>query len=251
MPRSGGIYSLPAGSIVANGTTADASQHNTPLNDIAADLNAPRPISAGGTGATTVSAARTALGLGTAAVENIGSFATAAQGALANTAVQPGSLASVATSGAYADLSGLPVVLTQVQATDPASTVSGLITGQRIAQAVAASVAPRYSSPEQAITSGGALTLTHGLGAVPFSVQAYLICKTAENGFQVDDLVPVNPATNAAANIAAGLSMRVTSTQIIVRYGIVANPFEVINATNGNTVQLTSANWRLIVRAEK
>jgi hypothetical protein len=63
MPRSGGVYSLPAGSIVVNGTTIDAAQHNTPLNDIAADLNAARPISSGGTGASSASAARTALGL--------------------------------------------------------------------------------------------------------------------------------------------------------------------------------------------
>jgi len=63
MPRSGGVYSLPAGSIVVNGTTIEAAQHNTPLNDIAADLNAVRPISSGGTGASSASAARTALGL--------------------------------------------------------------------------------------------------------------------------------------------------------------------------------------------
>jgi hypothetical protein len=52
--------------------------------------------------------ARTTLGLGSAALAATGDFATAAQGALAATAVQPGSLATVATSGAYGDLSGLP-----------------------------------------------------------------------------------------------------------------------------------------------
>ena len=35
-------------------------------------------------------------------------YATAAQGALADTATQPGDLATVATSGAYSDLSGTP-----------------------------------------------------------------------------------------------------------------------------------------------
>jgi len=53
MPRNpGGSYSLPAGSIVTDGTSDIlASQHNNPLNDIAADLNIVRPIVAGGTGA--------------------------------------------------------------------------------------------------------------------------------------------------------------------------------------------------------
>lgn len=43
--------------------------------------------------------------LGTAASADTGDFATAAQGTLADTAVQPGDLAAVATSGASADVS--------------------------------------------------------------------------------------------------------------------------------------------------
>ena len=48
--------------------------------------------------------------LGTAASANTTDFATAAQGALADTAVQPGNLATVATTGAYSDLSGTPTI---------------------------------------------------------------------------------------------------------------------------------------------
>jgi hypothetical protein len=58
------------------------------------------------------STARTNLGLGTAAVQNTGYFATAAQGALADSATQPGDLATVATTGAYSDLSGTPTLAT-------------------------------------------------------------------------------------------------------------------------------------------
>jgi hypothetical protein len=53
-------------------------------------------------------AQRTSLGLGTAATTASTDYATAAQGALADSAVQPGDLATVATTGAYADLSGTP-----------------------------------------------------------------------------------------------------------------------------------------------
>lgn len=52
----------------------------------------------------------TALNLGSASQANTADFATAAQGATADTAVQPGDLAAVATSGAYSDLSGLPTL---------------------------------------------------------------------------------------------------------------------------------------------
>jgi hypothetical protein len=63
MPRNlSGVYSLPAGSIVVDGVDdIQASQHNTPLQDIASDMNDPRPIVAGGTGATTIAGARGAL----------------------------------------------------------------------------------------------------------------------------------------------------------------------------------------------
>lgn len=64
MPRNGsGTYSLPASYQATTGETITALQHNLPLTDIAADLNAARPIASGGTGAATASGARSNLGL--------------------------------------------------------------------------------------------------------------------------------------------------------------------------------------------
>ena len=48
--------------------------------------------------------------LGTAAATAAADYATAAQGALADSAIQPADLATVATTGAYADLSGTPTL---------------------------------------------------------------------------------------------------------------------------------------------
>lgn len=48
--------------------------------------------------------------LGTAAAQDVGAFATGAEGDLAVTAVQPGDLETVATTGAYSDLSGAPTL---------------------------------------------------------------------------------------------------------------------------------------------
>ena len=51
MPRNGsGVYSLPPGSTFSPNTLADPSEVNAINQDIAADLNTPRPIVAGGTG---------------------------------------------------------------------------------------------------------------------------------------------------------------------------------------------------------
>jgi len=62
MSRNGsGVYSLPAGSTAVTGDVASASVHNTPLSDLEADMNVARPIVAGGTGATSRTAARQGL----------------------------------------------------------------------------------------------------------------------------------------------------------------------------------------------
>ena len=85
MPRSGGgVYTLPAGSLVTDGVDDIlATQHNTPLQDIATDMNTPRPIVAGGTGAATAADARTNLG----ATATGSSLFTAADAAAGRTAL--------------------------------------------------------------------------------------------------------------------------------------------------------------------
>ena len=73
------------------------------------------------------SAAITALGLGTAATTDATAYATAAQGALAASATQPGDLATVATSGSYDDLTDLPTLGTAAAtaSTDYATAAQG------------------------------------------------------------------------------------------------------------------------------
>lgn len=136
-------------------------------------------ISQGGTGSNTASGARTNLGLGTAATadasayataaqgaladsatqpgdlgtaaaEDVGYFATAAQGALADSAVQPGDLATVATSGSYNDLTDLPTA------------GSGTVTS------VAMSVPTGLSVSGSPVTTTGTLAVTYSAGyAIP------------------------------------------------------------------------------------
>ena len=63
MSRSlGGIYSLPPGSAAVDNTIIDPVIYNALLSDLEADLNIPRPIVAGGTGAASADGALTALG---------------------------------------------------------------------------------------------------------------------------------------------------------------------------------------------
>lgn len=59
--NGGGVYSLPAIYEAVPGDTILATQHNTPLEDIEADLNIARPVVAGGTGGTTTALATTGI----------------------------------------------------------------------------------------------------------------------------------------------------------------------------------------------
>jgi len=67
------------------------------------------PVTAGGTGATTASGARTALELGTAATTAATAYATAAQGATADTALQPATI-GVTVQGYDADLADIAAI---------------------------------------------------------------------------------------------------------------------------------------------
>jgi len=55
--------SYPSSGAAVSGATISSTAYNTRAADVLADLNAARPISAGGTGAITAAAARTALGV--------------------------------------------------------------------------------------------------------------------------------------------------------------------------------------------
>jgi len=63
MPRDGsGTYSLPANTAAVSGDPVSSTKFNTLAEDLESDSNTVRPIVAGGTGASSAAAARTALG---------------------------------------------------------------------------------------------------------------------------------------------------------------------------------------------
>lgn len=64
MPRNGsGVYSPPAGTLATTLTPIESAKYNAFVNDLTSDANAARPISAGGTGGTSIATAQAALSL--------------------------------------------------------------------------------------------------------------------------------------------------------------------------------------------
>jgi hypothetical protein len=181
-------------------------------------------ISQGGTGSATASGARTNLGLGTAATtdasayataaqgaladsatqpgdlgtaaaEDVGYFATAAQGALADSAVQPGDLATVATTGSYNDLTDLPTA------------GSGTVTS------VALSVPTGLSVSGSPVTTSGTLAVTYSAGyAIPTTSKqtnwdtAYGWGNHASAGYLTSETY-TGTVTSVAASVPTGFAI--------------------------------------------
>ncbi|ACT50860.1 hypothetical protein [Methylovorus glucosotrophus] len=109
--------------------------------------------------------------------------------------------------------------------------------------------AAMYESPQQTITSGGSLTIAHGLGRTPVMVSHQLVCVTAEQGFSVGDRLNISPLHMEGTNVNRGMSVISDATNIGIRFGISANVFAVPHFSTGTIAGLTNANWRLVVRA--
>jgi hypothetical protein len=77
MPRDGaGVYSRPAGIDAVTDTTIESAKYNLNVQDVETDLNTPRPISSGGTGASNAVDAIVALGGEIANQGDVRNFAT-------------------------------------------------------------------------------------------------------------------------------------------------------------------------------
>lgn len=106
-----------------------------------------------------------------------------------------------------------------------------------------------YISAEQTITAGGALTLAHGLGAVPKLVTFELVCKVAGEGYAVGSILPIGIMAAPSGADPYNASANIDATNIVVRYASTAGTFNILNAATGAGALITNADWRLVVRA--
>lgn len=108
-----------------------------------------------------------------------------------------------------------------------------------------------FISAPQAITSGAALAIPHGLGASPQRGFARLRCLTAEAGYSVNDETFYNLSKadqSATGNHDHAIVCDVTN--INVRFGSAANVYGVANKSSGAQSLLTNANWNIIFQVE-
>lgn len=106
----------------------------------------------------------------------------------------------------------------------------------------------KFKTTDQTITAAGALTLAHGLGAVPDNVVTVLKNTTAEFGYSIGDLAIIDIVQSSSANQGAGITP--TSTDIEIRFGAGTgggnSVFKVIDKTTGLSSNSTNANWDVL-----
>jgi hypothetical protein len=185
-------------------------------------------ISQGGTGSNTASGARTNLGLGTAATTDASAYATAAQGAKADTAIQSADLATVATTGDYDDLSNKPTVPTNLDSlTDviitSATNGQGLQfngtnwvnsnAGSGTVTSVDMSVPTGLTVSGNPVTTSGTLAVTYATGyAIPTTVKqtnwdtAYGWGNHASAGYLTSETY-TGTVTSVAATVPTGFAI--------------------------------------------
>jgi hypothetical protein len=108
-----------------------------------------------------------------------------------------------------------------------------------------------YDSGELTITSGGALTLAHGLGQKPYLLRPFLRCKTAENGWAVGEEIDITFAGSGTGfSTHRWPGFRSDDTNIVLRFGSGTSAFGYVHAATGSEANLTNSHWRMIVRAK-
>lgn len=130
--------------------------------------------------------------------------------------------------------------------------VNGLsLLGSGDLQIAGGALSKSYTSPQQTITSGGTLTLSHGLGETPKIIGVELVCLVAENGYSTGDVLD-QTMFSYANTTAQSRNCAVTknSAQLHVTFSNVSGAvFVAPNKTTGSLVGLNNPNWALVVRA--
>ena len=109
-----------------------------------------------------------------------------------------------------------------------------------------------FTSAETTISASTKTTLAHGLGAIPHQFDLYLICKTADAGYAVGDIIKVTQAYHSTAGTSSiGAIMSADATNIYLTTGpnSAGGMFKGFNQDTGADVTFSNSNFKMIVKA--
>ncbi|MEC9346048.1 MAG: hypothetical protein VYB54_07460 [Pseudomonadota bacterium] len=103
-------------------------------------------------------------------------------------------------------------------------------------------------SSEITVSTGDqSYSLTHGLGARPRHYDAFLLCKTADLNYAVDDEIKVTNFFVKVSSAAAwgGVTVRANATQVIVQQ---ERDIYLPDVSGGTPSVIDYADWKLVIR---
>lgn len=100
-----------------------------------------------------------------------------------------------------------------------------------------------FVSSQQTISGfpSSEISVAHGLGSVPTSISAFLVCQVADNGFAVGDMCPVALYPNNPGN-----SLMADATNIKLRMNVATNTNP---TTSGTAFNMTASRWKAVLIA--
>jgi hypothetical protein len=121
-----------------------------------------------------------------------------------------------------------------------------------IAEAAGVPILVEYGSTQQTITSGGALTLAHGLAVTPVLVDAVLLCTDGggDAGYAENDRLAAQTfITQDSSGGARGMAITMDNTNLYVRFADTAAAFQAGDKSDGSIADLDNTKWTVIFRA--
>lgn len=108
--------------------------------------------------------------------------------------------------------------------------------------------ARRFTSAAQTITSGGLITVAHGLASTPVFISFRLVCTTSDAGYNPGDEIIVDQNGSNASNNRYS-TPRIDATNVRVRFSSDANAFAAGIKSTGVVSGLTNGSWDLYIEA--
>lgn len=244
LPRAGGVMS---GSIMMDNGTADTPEiaWRSPSLDIRADvvdkvLRFFAVLGGQTTFPLTLDVANKVVELFGNAAWHAGNFKPDDKADKVQASESASGIAKVASAALVAGLVDDKSFITPLKLAPLANKVSALEGRQMFTKA--------FTSPEHTITTGGYLTIPHGLGGPLVLWEGYLVCRESEHGYWPGAtlIVPCSAVDNL---YNLGVSIAPDETNLNCKFGSQPGVFFVLEWSTGSTKIITPSKWRFVVRA--
>ena len=130
-------------------------------------------------------------------------------------------------------------------------TTESLVSPAKVKAAVAANspLSESFTTSGQTITSGGLLTLAHGMASEPKLVQAFLVCTTDDQGYSVGDKIFVELVNNSTSGDSKFNGVYYDSSNINIRFSANSQVFTTADKSDGSRKNLTNSRWEFGLNA--